>query len=242
MKKSKFASALGLICAVALQGGVLGGRALSQDSPASSSLASTSRAQRVEGVAVRVGEGGTSSPVVFLLSDVELRARLRLAGESRGPLPMNVLPAELLRATLEELVGEALISREAERVQLPEPSDNAIRREVRRLENLGGGSERAAALLHAMGASLDELRASARRRAQASIFLESNLQADAAVDDLELERVYESGEHPFIGQELEDVREAMRVWLLRSRIAGAVERWVEALSARETIVYFAPYH
>ena len=232
MKKSKFAFALGVALSVQ---GAAAPYTLAQDSPSTGAL-------RVEGVAVRVGERGTAAPVVFLLSDVELRARLRLAGESRGPLPLAELPSELLRATLDELVGEALISREGERVQLPEPSDNAVRREVRRLENLGGGAERTAALLRALGASPDELRTSARRRAQASIFLESNLQADAAVDDLELERVYESGEHPFIGQELDDVREAMRVWLLRSRIAGAVERWVEALSARETVVYFAPYH
>lgn len=233
MKKSSFGFALGLLC--------LASFSAERTSAQESSRASAS-AQRVEGVAVRVGERGTAPPVVLLLSDVELRARLRLAGESRGPLPLAELPAELLSATLNELVGEALISREGERVQLPEPSENAVRREVRRLENLGGGAERTSALLSALGASSDELRASARRRAQASIFLESNLQADAAVDDLELERVYATGEHPFIGQELDDVREAMRVWLLRSRIAGAVERWVEALSARETVVYFAPYH
>lgn len=233
MKKSSCSFALGLLCLASFSVE----RTFAQDSPRQ-----RDSAQRVEGVAVRVGERGTAAPVVLLLSDVELRARLRLAGESRGPLPLGELPAELLRSTLDELVGEALISREGERVQLPEPSDSAVRREVRRLQNLGGGAERTSALLDALGASSDELRASARRRAQASIFLESNLQADAAVDDLELERVYESGEHPFIGQELDDVREAMRVWLLRSRIAGAVERWVAALSARETVVYFAPYH
>ncbi|MFK8003718.1 MAG: hypothetical protein AB8H86_29410 [Polyangiales bacterium] len=236
MKKSRLGVALSVVLSLT---GLSAERADAQSSSVETQSAST---QRVEGVAVRVGERGTTAPVVFLLSDVELRARLRLAGESRGPLPLGELPPELLRATLDELVGEALMSREGERVQLPEPSERAVRREVRRLENLGGGPERTTALLSALGASADELRASARRRAQASIFLESNLQADAAVDDIELERVYEGGEHPFIGQELDDVREAMRVWLLRSRIAGAVERWVEALSARETVVYFAPYH
>lgn len=204
------------------------------------SLCPAEAQERIEGVAARVGEG--ASQVVYLLSDVELRARLRLAGERQGALPLGPLPDELLDATLKELVGEALLSREAERVQLPEPSPSAIRREVRRLETLGGGSARTAALLRALGATFDEIRASAARRAQASVFLEANLQADASVDDLELERVYESGAHPFIGQELEDVREALRVWLLRSRLAGAVERWVEALSSRDSITYFADYH
>ena len=45
-------------------------------------------------------------------------------------------------ATLDELLGEALIAREVERVQLASPTDRDVRDERRRLEGLAGGAAR----------------------------------------------------------------------------------------------------
>ncbi len=47
--------------------------------------------------------------------------------------------------------------------------------------------------------------------------------------------MYASGEHPFLGQDLEDVREAMRVWWMRRAALAAALRWVEVLSARTVV-------
>ena len=62
------------------------------------------------------------------------------------------------------------------------------------------------------------------------------------MDDVEIERVFQAGQHPFLGQDLEEVREAMGVWLTRQRLAAAVRRWVESLTARTPIEYFARYY
>ena len=73
------------------------------------------------------------------------------------------------------------------------------------------------------------------------VFLEANLQGAATIDDAQIDRIYQSGEHPFQGQELEDVREPMRVWLTRRALENSVRRWVEVLRARTTIRVLAPY-
>lgn len=197
----------------------------------------------VEGVAAIVGANAPRADATVLLhSDVDLRARMRLARElGGGRVPPGPLPEALLRATLDELIGEALIAREARRVQLPAPSQSDLREERRRIEQLAGGEEPLRAVLAAVGAAEAELDAMAERRATVRLFLEANLQGGTAVDDDEVRALYESGEHPFLGQELEEVREPLRLVLQRRRIDAAVTRWVEALRARATIRVLAPY-
>lgn len=169
-------------------------------------------------------------------SDVDLRARLRLAGATGADqaLPLAPLPETLLQATLDELVGETLIAREADRVQVATPTDADVRAERERLDGIGGGRDRTEALLRALGADSSELDEAALRRAKVKVFLDANLDS-APIDDTEIERIYTSGEHPFLGQDLEDVREAMRVWLMRRAALAAAQRWVEVLSSRTVV-------
>ncbi len=197
---------------------------------------------RAEGVAAIVGAPTPRQGAqVVLLSDVDLRARMRLAGQRTGEIHLGPLPAPLLVATLDELLGEALIAREAERVQLASPTERDVRDERRRLEGLAGGAARLTSLTDALGVDDEEIDAMARRRAMVKVFLEANLQGAATIDDAQIDRIYQSGEHPFQGQELEDVREPMRVWLTRRALENSVRRWVEVLRARTTIRVLAPY-
>jgi hypothetical protein len=197
---------------------------------------------RAEGIAAIVGAPTPRSGAqVLLLSDVELRARMRLAGQMQGPIVLSPLPTSLLAATLDELLGEALIAREAERVQLASPTERDLREERRRLEALAGGAARLRELRNALSVSDEEIAAIVRRRATVKVFLEANLQGAATIDDAEIERVYESGDHPFQGQSLEDVREPMRVWLARRALDRSVRRWVEVLRARTVVRVLAPY-
>ncbi|HJL01425.1 MAG TPA: hypothetical protein RMH85_08670 [Polyangiaceae bacterium LLY-WYZ-15_(1-7)] len=199
------------------------------------------RAVRGDGIAAIVGATTPRADATVLLhSDVDLRARLRLTREL-SEVPTGPLPAGLLRATLGELVGEALIAREAQRVQVATPTEADVREERRRLEGLAGGADRLRAVLEAVGASEREIDAMAERRALVRVFLEANLEGSARVSDEALERAFEAGEHPFIGQELEDVREPMRVWLGRRRMAEAVERWVQVLRTRTPVRILAAY-
>jgi len=200
------------------------------------------QAIRAEGIAAIVGAPTPRAGAqVLLLSDVELRARMRLAGQRQGPIVLAPLPGSLLAATLDELLGEALIAREAERVQLASPTDRDLREERRRLEALAGGEQRFGELRAALSVSDQEIDAIVRRRATVKVFLEANLQGAATIDDATIDRVYESGEHPFQGQSLEDIREPMRVWLARRALDRSVRRWVEVLRARTVVRVLAPY-
>lgn len=200
------------------------------------------QAVRAEGIAAIVGAPTPrAGALVLLLSDVELRARMRLAGQTEGPIATAPLPPSLLAATLNELLGEALIAREADRVQLASPTERDLREERRRLDALAGGEARMGELLASLRVSDEEIATIVRRRATVKVFLEANLQGAATVDDATIDRVFESGEHPFQGQELDQVREPMRVWLARRALDRSVRRWVEVLRSRTVVRVLASY-
>jgi len=195
---------------------------------------------RVEGIAAVVGEIGQTQEII-LRSDVDLRARMRLAGRDEGgALPLGPLPLDLQVATLEELVGETLIAMEAARVQIGAPTERDIARERARLTTLAGGPNRLAELLQALGADVAEVDASALRRASVAVFLVANLDASLP-SDAEVERVYEGGRHPFADRPLDDVREPLRAYLMQSKLEIAVARWVGTLRDRVTVRVHADF-
>jgi hypothetical protein len=205
-------------------------------------IASAAHAQaRLDGIAALVG-GATPGPGtrVILRSDVELRARLGLAGQSEQITP-GPLPDALLVAVLDEIIGEELISREADRLRAAPPSDGEIARERERLIASSGGQERVDALLRAMDGSQAEIDAIARRRAYVAAFLRANLEGSAVIGDAQIDRVYESGNHPFVGHPLADVREPLRAWIVQRRVRRDVRRWVEVLRGRSTVRVIATW-
>lgn len=207
-------------------------------------LASPAVAQdptRVEGVAALVG-GIAAGPgtAAILRSDVTLRARIAVAGQS-ARLPVGDLPDALLAATLDEIIGEVLIAAEADRLRASRPSAEDVARERARLEESAGGAERLSALLSRVGAEPAEVDAIARRRAYVEAFLRANLEGSTVVSDAQVERVYASGEHPFADRPLEIVREVLRAWIARETLQRDVRRWVEVLRSRATVRVLAEW-
>lgn len=197
---------------------------------------------RADGVAAVVGgDEPVPGTDVILQSDVELRARIHLAGKMPGPLPTGPLPTGLLRATLNELIGEVLIAREAERVQIAQPTKQDIEQQEARLENEAGGADRLQRLLERVGASFEEVRVMARRQAVVQAFLAANLEGATVVTDAELERVYETGSHPFVGQPFAAVKDELRAWIAKQMLERAVKRWVSVLHARTTVRILASW-
>ena len=195
-----------------------------------------------DGIAAIVGAATPHADAEVLLhSDVDFRARMRLTRELGGRVPRGPVPPELLRASLDELVGEALLAREARRVQVGAPSTRALREERAALADLAGGVEAFAAVVSALGATEAEVAAMVERRALVRLFLDANLRGGTQVADAEVAALYESGEHPFLGQELDEVREPLRALIRRRRIETAVARWIEVLRARTIVRLVAPY-
>jgi hypothetical protein len=190
------------------------------------------RPLRVDGVAAVVGGQAPGQGVLVILrSDVELRARLSLLAGGAASAALNVpLSAELLSATLGALLGEALITIEATRLGLSQPSAREVQEQRARLALAGDSSF--TELLDAMGVSTDEIDAIAHQRAVVGAFLAVNLEGTLDVSESELVRAYETEEHPFQGLPYAEERARFSAWMAQKRLNEAVGRWVLSLKER----------
>lgn len=196
---------------------------------------------RMDGVAAIVGEGkALEERRVILRSDVELRARAKLTGEV-GRAVLGVLPESLLAATLDELIGEHLLAREAVRLGLAQPSAAAVRQQRKALGRSAGGESRLRELAVAMGVGARELAKIARRRAIVQGFLEANLVGSTEITRAELERAYAAGDHPFADRPLDEVGAQLRTWLGQQSMRCAVHRWVAGLRGRAQVRILVNY-
>lgn len=168
---------------------------------------------------------------LVLLSDVDLRARLDL-----GPSTLAVEPTRALyAATLDEIVGEMLIAREALRLRASEPGEAEVAAQRERLVAAVGGSRVLDVLLDRLGADASEIDRIARRRAVVEAFLRANLEGTTDVSDARVEEVFAGGDHPFAGMSLEQAREPLRAWLAVRALSEDVARWVAVLRQRTVV-------
>jgi hypothetical protein len=166
-----------------------------------------------------------------LLSDVELRAHLDL-----GPSGLTTTPTRALyAATLDEIIGELLIAREAARLSASEPSEADVRTQRDRLVATLGGESALSTLLARLGAEREEIDVIARRRAVVEAFLRANLAGTTTVSDARVEEVFASGDHPFAGMTLDQARESLRAWIAVRALDQDVARWVTVLRQRTTV-------
>lgn len=199
---------------------------------------------RVDGLAAVVGGTTPGAGVVTILrSDARLRAGL--AGASRhaaGEPGPSAAPAtaELARA-LDELVGEALLAVEAERVGVPPPGPAALSRESQALAGLAGGDERLSALARRAGLGEAGLAAWVARRALVRAFLEANLEGTPTVTEAQLRATFAAGGHPFDDRPYEEAREPLRAWLSQRSLETAVARWVRVLRGRTEVRILVPW-
>jgi hypothetical protein len=198
-------------------------------------------ATRVEGVAAAIGGAAGEPADVILQSDVELRARMLLLGRDERSALYLELPSGLLGAALRELIGEKLIAREAERVQITRPTSAMVAQERQRLIAAAGGAERVQALLATVGASPAELDLMAERRALVGAFLRANLEGTTVITDREIDAQIARERGRFTGQDLATMRAQVRATLARATLARNIERWVRVLRARVPVRIYAAF-
>lgn len=195
----------------------------------------------MDGVAAVVGGSGAGPDVdVILRSDVELRARILLSGE-RGRLVEGPIPDYWLAQALEQMVGESLIAREAERVRVVTPTLADQRAERAHLEELAGGAQQLATLMALMRVSQSEIDLIVKRRALVAVFLTANLERVTTITDAEIERAYEQGRAQWPDRSLDSMRELLRAQLAREAMQGTVAQWVKTLRERTTVRMVADY-
>jgi hypothetical protein len=190
------------------------------------------QATRVDGLEALVGglEAGPGVDVI-LRSDVELYALIDLGGETAGPRPEGPPPEPLMRKALQQLVGEHVIAREAERLRVSEPRASDLERERRRLELEAGGRERLTALLRELAVGKRELESILLRRARVTAFLKANLEAPrTAAGPLPEAAPAGAGKGGPGGARSRD-----------ASLEKAAERWIRTLMARTPVRMFGEY-
>jgi hypothetical protein len=198
-------------------------------------------ATRVEGVAAAIGGGTGEAAEMILQSDVELRARMLLLGRDLDQALAGELPRGLLAASLRELIGERLIAREAERVQITRPTTSSLAEERQRMLAAAGGGQRVAALLARLGASQSELDVTVQRRALVGAFLRANLEGTTVISEREVDAHIAQDAALFAGRSPVLVRAEVRANLARLALARNIERWVRVLRARVQVRIYAPF-
>ena len=186
--------------------------------------------------------GGTDPldpPRPILQSDVELRARLALLPRDSERALFSELPGSLLKATLDELIGEQLIAIEAERVQIALPRAADIARELANIEQEAGGRRALVRLLARLDASQLELEAMALRRVLISAFLRANLEGVTVVTDAEVDARMRATASRSPGESPEGTRAGVRASLENEALARNIEHWVRVLRARTRVRVFA---
>lgn len=195
----------------------------------------------IDGVAAVVGGSGAGPDVdVILRSDVELRARILLSGE-RGRLEEGPIPGYWLAQALEQMIGESLIAREAERVRVVTPTVMDQHAERAHLESLAGGAQQLTTLMALMRVPEAELVQMVRRRALVAVFLTANMDRVTVITDAEIERAHADRRRRWGGRPLDEVRELIRGQLAREAMQTTVAKWVDTLRARTTVRVIADY-
>jgi len=182
--------------------------------------------------------GGTDPldpPRPILQSDVELRARLALLPRDSERALFSELPRSLLKAALDELIGEQLIAIEAERVQIAVPRPSDIARELANIEREAGGRRVLVRLLARLDASQVELETMALRRAVISAFLRANLEGVNVVTDAEIDARMRAAGTSYVDESPEAARAAVRADLEQEALTRNIEHWVRVLRARTRV-------
>lgn len=196
----------------------------------------------VDGLAAVLGDpSALEEPRAVLRSDVELRARLSLLGRDANRALFGELPGSLLRATLDQLLGEQLIALEAERVQIAKPKPGEVAAELAAIEREAGGRRAIMQLLARLDASHVELEAMAERRALIGAFLRANLEGVNVVSEREIDERMRADGARLEGQTPAAARELIRAVLAREALARNIEHWVRVLRARTRVRVFAVF-
>lgn len=204
-------------------------------------VSSAQLSTRIEGVAAAIGGRAGESADVLLQSDVELRARMLLLGRDLEQALHSELPQGLVSAALRELIGEKLIAREAERVQITRPTQAMVQQEKQRLLLSAGGAERFWALLDRLGANPAELDVMAERRALVGAFLRANLEGTTVITEREIDQHIAQDRARYAGRNPIGVRAEVRALLARAALARNIERWVRVLRARVPVRIYAAF-
>ncbi len=176
-------------------------------------------------------EGDDRPPVFVLGSEVELSLRFELP-------PHSELTATLRRGILEQVIGERLLEREAQRAGDAAPDAADIEDERMRVASHLASSGGPAALVRAIGLAEADFDAFVRRRLVVARFLEQHVARSIEPLESELRAAYENerfGAYRAEGVAFSVARHEIRESLVREGYPRAIRAYLRSLGGRAHI-------
>lgn len=177
---------------------------------------------------------------VIAVSEINQMVELRFF-----PHPAGQSDDEYRRETLEELIAQALRSRDVERFGAEEISKDSI--EARRQQIMARFAAPAdfQAALTRSELTLDELRAVIRRQLQVESYIQERFSPMIFIPNEDIESYYrgtwaeQRRQHSLAIPPLNDVREEIRSLLKASQLQKEVDTWTSQLRARANVDIYA---
>ena len=169
---------------------------------------------------------------IVTLTKLVAEARIALIGRGALLAASRTMDGPALRATLDWLIDEMLVSDEAERLMVGEVDRSAVSAELKRFEGRFSSEREYRQFLERAGLSEQEVSAALARGVRVRRYLESRLGRSAQVSDADLDlAVKERG----LGPPSPKLREALRSTLVEERAKAQAQELVSELRARADI-------
>lgn len=195
----------------------------------------------VDAVVASMEVEGDEAPQFVLASEFELLLRMELLVRG-APDALHVAVDESVRGpVLEQLVGERLVVREAERSGEGAPDPARLHAERRWLLDRMAPTGGADALLAATGATAEELDLLIRQRVVATQYLVAHNPRSIEPSEVDLRRTHQSGRFAALypdGASLAVARRVLREALVRSSLPAAERLFYRALGSRVRVRVF----
>ena len=214
---------------------LLGGLAAAQQARPQTASCKAQALDRVMSV-IEGKDSGKEGSTIILRSDLILAARvdaIRVFGKEGMT---SEITDEILSRVLREEEGSQIIYKEAMKYDVVAVREEDILRVRDELAARIGGPAELEKWLQAIGVSAETLRSYLHRQLVVEGFINFKKSEAAPLDDAELNRIYESGEHPYVDRPFDEIKEKLRSYEQARRTTAAIQAWKKELRSGYRVI------
>lgn len=177
----------------------------------------------------------------ILRSDLEIEARVALIQQGGvAAADVAVLDQEVLARTLEHVINQRLIGREADRLQVFRLEDEARRHAYEAFVRKLGGEALFQAFLNRHEISAHRIVVILERELRVTQFLANKVGLGARVAEIDARKYFEAHPERFHGTVFSDVQESIVAMLTRERVMTLTRQFLDALRSRAELRILMP--
>lgn len=178
----------------------------------------------------------------ILLSDLEIEARVALIQQGgTAAADVELLGHEVLARTLDHVINQRLVQREADRLQVLRLEDEARRQAYEDFVRRLGGEMSFQAFLarHEIGAP--QIVSILERELRVTQFLANKVGLSARIAEADVREYFDAHPEHFQGSEFSAVKSAITAMLTRERVIALTRQFLDDLRARAELRILPPF-